>query len=308
MKNTGNGKDLLSTKEVADFLSVNEKMVYQLISDKGLPASKVTGKWLFPRYLVEQWVENSTINYPDAAHINHGGSGPLVVAGSNDLLLDRVLSQYNRTHRGDLAVFGNVGSMGGIQALKSGMCHIASSHLVSADDQEYNFEFAGREMDRQPVVINFCHREQGLLYRPTWSGFSGVADLAAPGVRIVNRPLGTGTRLLFDRELKQCGIQGGSLAGYEEEVSRHMDVGLAVLSGRADAGPGIRTVADLLGLGFFPLRRERFDLLVLREFYFDRRVQDVLGLLRESSLKGLSTGFSGYDIEGSGLMRFPDNT
>ncbi|SCY04807.1 helix-turn-helix transcriptional regulator [Desulfoluna spongiiphila] len=307
MKNRGSGKDLLTTREVADFLGVNEKMVYQLISDKGLPASKVTGKWLFPRYLVEQWVENSTINYPDAAHINTGGSGPLVVAGSNDLLLDRVLSQYNKSHRGELAVFGNVGSMGGIQALKSGMCHIASSHLVSADDQEYNFEFAGRELERQPVVINFCHREQGIVYRPGWHGFSGIADLAEPGVRVVNRPLGTGTRLLFDRELKACGIEGGSLAGYGDEVSRHMDVGLAVLSGRADAGPGIRTVADLLGLGFFPLRRERFDLLVLREFYFDRRVQGVLGLLRESSLKELLKGLAGYDIEGSGLMRFPDN-
>jgi len=307
MKNRGSGKDLLTTKEVADFLGVNEKMVYQLISDKGLPASKVTGKWLFPRYLVEQWVENSTINYPDAAHIHTGGSGPLVVAGSNDLLLDRVLSQYNKSHRGELAVFGNVGSMGGIQALKSGMCHIASSHLVSADDQEYNFEFAGRELERQPVVINFCHREQGIVYRPEWSEFSGVADLAGPGVRVVNRPLGTGTRLLFDRELKACGIEGGSLAGYGDEVSRHMDVGLAVLSGRADAGPCIRTVADLLGLGFFPLRRERFDLLVLREFYFDRRVQGVLGLLRESSLKELLQGLAGYDIEGSGLMRFPDN-
>jgi len=307
MEKRGNKRDLLSTKEVAEFLGVNEKMVYQLISDKGLPASKVTGKWLFPRYLVEQWIENSTINYPDASHVNGGGGGPLVVAGSNDLLLERALSHYNRNNRGELAVFGNVGSMGGIQALKSGMCHIASSHLVSDDDQEYNFEFAGRELERQPVVVNFCHREQGILYNPGLKNFSGVADLAKPGVRIVNRPLGTGTRLLFDKELKQCGIEGSSLAGYEEEVSRHMDVGLALLSGRADAGPGIRTAASLLGLGFLSLRWERFDLIVLRDSYFDRRVQGFLGLLQESTLKTLAKGFSGYDTEGSGLMLFPGN-
>jgi molybdate-binding protein len=282
-------------------------MVYQLVSDKGLPASKVTGKWLFPRYLVEQWIENSTINYPDAAHVHSAGGGPLVVAGSNDLLLERVLSSYNRNHRGELAVFGNVGSMGGIQALKSGMCHIASSHLVSTDDREYNFEFAGRELERQPVVVNFCHREQGILYHPGLKDFSGVAELARPGMRIVNRPLGTGTRLLFDKELKQCGIEGSALAGYNEEVSRHMDVGLAILSGLADAGPGIRTVASLLGLGFFPLRWERFDLIVLRESYFDRRVQGFLGLVQESSLKALANGLSGYNTEGSGLMLFPEN-
>ena len=56
---------LLSTKEVAELLNVNEKMVYSLVSDKGLPATKITGKWLFPRHLVEQWVETNTINYPD---------------------------------------------------------------------------------------------------------------------------------------------------------------------------------------------------------------------------------------------------
>lgn len=305
MDNRGNRTDLLSTREVAEFLGVNEKMVYQLISDKGLPASKVTGKWLFPRYLVEQWIENSTINYPDPVHASMGGVGPLVVAGSNDLLLDRVLGRFNRNNRAELAVFGNVGSMGGIQALKSGMCHIASSHLVSDDDTEYNFEFAGRELERQPVVVNFCHREQGILLRPSWSGFSGLADLAQPGVRVVNRPLGTGTRLLFDKALKESGVSGPSLAGYDEEVSRHMDVGLAIMAGRADAGPGIRTVADLLGLNFFPLRWERFDLMVLRETFFDRRVQAFFALLQESSLKSLAQGLSGYETQGSGLMLFP---
>lgn len=305
MDNRGNRTDLLSTREVAEFLGVNEKMVYQLISDKGLPASKVTGKWLFPRYLVEQWIENSTINYPDPVHASMGGVGPLVVAGSNDLLLDRVLARFNRNNRAELAVFGNVGSMGGIQTLKSGMCHIASSHLVSDDDTEYNFEFAGRELERQPVVVNFCHREQGILLRPSWSGFSGVADLAQPGVRVVNRPLGTGTRLLFDKALKESGVSGPSLAGYDEEVSRHMDVGLAIMAGRADAGPGIRTVADLLGLNFFPLRWERFDLMVLRETFFDRRVQAFFALLQESSLKSLAQGLSGYETQGSGLMLFP---
>ncbi|MCG8472399.1 MAG: helix-turn-helix transcriptional regulator [Desulfobacterales bacterium] len=309
MERRGHRRDLLSTKEVAEFLGVNEKMVYQLISDKGLPASKVTGKWLFPRYLVEQWVENSTINYPDTVHVNRGGSGPLVLAGSNDLLLERAMAHFNKKSSGELAVFGNVGSMGGIQALKSGMCHIASSHLVS-NDEEYNFEFAGRELERQPVVVNFCHREQGILFRADESlfpeGVTGVKELGLPGVRIVNRPLGTGTRVLFDRELKACGIEGSSLAGYDEEVSRHMDVGLAILSGRADAGPGIRTVASLLGLAFVPLRWERYDLIVLRESYFDRRVQGFLSQLQERHLKVLARGLSGYDISHSGQMLFPE--
>ena len=53
--------NLLSTKQVAKLLNINEKMVYSLIADKGLPATKITGKWLFPQYLVEQWVEVGAI-------------------------------------------------------------------------------------------------------------------------------------------------------------------------------------------------------------------------------------------------------
>ena len=76
---------LLSTKQVALLLGVNEKMVYTLITEKGLPATKIAGKCLFPRHLVEQWVESRTINFPqgETALVR---SGQLMVAGSDDIL------------------------------------------------------------------------------------------------------------------------------------------------------------------------------------------------------------------------------
>jgi len=110
---------------------------------------------------------------------------------------------------------------------------------------------------------------------------AGVADLGKSGLRIVNRPLGTGTRLLLDRELNKAGVKGEKIEGYAHEVQRHLDVGLEVLSGRADAGPGIRPVAALLNLGFIPLRWERFDLMASKERFFDEGVQRFLGLLHE---------------------------
>ena len=100
-----------------------------------------------------------------------------------------------------------------------------------------------------PGVINFCKREQGLLIgKDNPEKIHGVQDLGRRGIRIVNRPLGTGTRLLLDGELAEAGIEGAGIEGYDREVSRHFDVGLEVLSGRADAGPGIRVVAGLLDL------------------------------------------------------------
>jgi len=299
-------KELLSTKAVAEFLNVNEKMVYTLVAEKGLPATKVTGKWLFPRHLVEQWVETRTINYPETGSLLATQPGLLVICGSNDPLLDRFISIFNIQYPGHVAVFGNLGSMGGLQALRRNLCHIASSHLLQEDEQEYNFDFASRELDRMPVVVNFCRREQGvLLPKGNPKNIAAVADLARPGIKIVNRSLGTGTRLLLDRELKKAGISGEKIEGYANEVQRHLDVGLKILSGRVDAGPGIRAVAGLLNLDFIPLRWERFDLMIAKERFFDEAIQAFLGMLTEKAFRTLAGEISGYDLNLSGKMVFP---
>ena len=297
---------LLSTKEVAKFLGINEKMVYTLIADKGLPASKVTGKWIFPRHLVEQWVEANTVNYPQ----HHNGLPPydglLVIAGSNDVLLEKTMALFNSRYPGHLSVFGNIGSVGGINALRRNLCHMATSHLLQENGSEYNFDFLQQRFERMPVVVNFCRRDQGiLLQKGNPHGINHVKDLAKPGIRIVNRSLATGTRLLFDRELKLAGIQGDRIPGYHYEVGRHMDVGLEILSGRADAGPGIRPVASLLKLDFLPLRQERYDMLVTRERFFDQGIQYFLSLLHDDAFVAVAGKLAGYDVSRSGKMIFP---
>ena len=299
-------KQLLSTKEAAQFLGVNEKMVYTLVSEKGLPATKITGKWLFPLHLVEQWVETHTINYPEAANKLPPYSGLLIIAGSNDLLLDKAIQLFNQRHREHLAVFGNLGSTGGLRALRRGLCHLASSHLLQENGHEYNFDFANQEFERAPVVVNFCRREQGLiLAKNNPKRIREMVDLSRPGITIANRSLGTGTRLLFDKELKKAGLKGERIEGYTRELSRHMDVGLGVLAGRADAGPGIRPVAALLGLEFIPIRWERYDLLVTKERFFDKGVQFLLGLLHDPEFLELAGKLAGYDVSLTGRMVFP---
>jgi molybdate-binding protein len=255
---------------------------------------------------VEQWVEASTINYPQASKVLPPYDGLLVIAGSNDILLDKALSIFNNRYPGHLAVFGNLGSVGGISALRRNLCHVATSHLLQENGEEYNFDFLQHQFDRMPVVVNFCRRDQGILLQPgNPRKITAVEDLAKPGVRIVNRSLATGTRLLFDRELKQAGIAGERISGYGREVNRHMDVGLEILGGRADAGPGIRPVASLLGLDFLPLRQERYDLLITRERFFDQGIQYFLSLLHEKAFIQTAQQLEGYDVSKSGNMVFP---
>jgi len=299
----------LTTKEVSQFLKINEKMVYTLVAEKDLPATKATGKWLFPKHLVEQWLENRTVNYPkknDSFPPNHD---LLIICGSNDILLDKAMSLFNQSCEDHVAVFGNLGSLGGIRAHRKGNCHIASSHLLQENGQEYNFGFAENEMGRLPGIINFCKREQGFLVaKGNPENIQNVADLAKPGLRIVNRPLGTGTRLLFDDELKKANLDGSRIKGYEKEVSRHLDVGLEVLAGRADVAPGIRAVAGLLNLDFLHLRWERFDFLIQKARFFEKGVQLFLNFLSDRSFRDIAQDLEGYDLELCGKMVFPMET
>jgi len=299
-------KRFLSTKEVAEYININEKMVYSLVSDKGLPATKVTGKWLFPRHLVDQWIDTHTLNYPENISLLPKYQGLLIITGSNDILLDKTISLFNTRYSDQLAVFANLGSMGGLKALRQKRCHIATSHLLQENESEYNFGFAVKELDKMPAVVNFCKREQGILVqKDNPRKISCVADLAQPGIEIVNRTLGTGTRLLLDHELKKADIKAEKINGYHNEVHRHLDVGLEILSGRAQAGLGIRAVASLLGIGFIPLRWERYDLLISKERFFDEGVQRFLGLLQEDEFKILVEDSFGYELKFTGKMIYP---
>ena len=297
---------LLSTREVARYLKVNEKRVYSLIAEKGLPATKVTGKWAFPLHLVTRWVEYTTVNHPGDSPPRSPYHGLLIINGSNDILLERTLSLFNQLYPDHVAVFGNLGSMGGIRSLEQNTCHIAASHLLQEEGEEYNFDFAGRELGQMPAVVNFCRREQGLLVaKENPLGIKTIDNLQQPNIRLANRPIGTGTRLLLDRELINANISGKNISGYENEFSRHLDVGLEILAGRADVAPCIRAVAGLLDLDFIPLRWERFDLLIRKEVFFNQGVQVFLRLLHEEVFHKLAAKLSGYDLSISSTMVFP---
>ncbi len=296
----------LTTKEVAAFLHVNEKMVYSLVHDKGLPATKVTGKWLFPSALVEEWLETHITGFRGKGSPSLADDGILLIAGSDDPLFQKALSLYNSNNQAVTVFFSNVGSMGGLNSLKKGLCHIGICHLLQDDESDYNFDFASRELDDPPVVVNFSKREQGLLVaKGNPKNIQTIADLGLPGVKVVNRPLGTGTRLLFDFEISKSDIKVRDIEGYRHEVPRHLDAGLEVLSGRVDAAPAIRAVAGLLDLDFVSLRWERFDLLIAKNRFFERKIQDFLGLFHDSEFQELANSFEGYDVSSCGKMLFP---
>lgn len=299
-------KKLLSTKEVAQFLGVNEKMVYTLISEKSLPATKATGKWLFPAHLVEQWVEARTMNYPESTPTKPAMDKTLIIAGSNDMLVDYVMKLYMQENEGSYAAFCNLGSLGGIRAVHNGAAHIATSHLMDRDESDYNFSFTKNEMQEPPAVVNFCFREQGyIISKGNPKKIKGTKDIASGKITVVNRIPGTGTRLLFDAELARSGAEGKTIPGYENCVARHIDVGFEVINGAADAGMGIRAVAQALNLDFIPVRWERYDLIIPKSLYFEKNVQAFISLLRDPRIIAYAEKLGGYDLTRSASVIYP---
>lgn len=302
----GKNNTFLTTKEVAEFLHINTKMVYSLIQEKGLPATKITGKWMFPRKLVEEWLETHTTGFRGTGLSRSSEDGVLLIAGSDDPLFQQTLSLFHAGDAGVTPFHANVGSMGGINSLKKGLCHIGVCHLLQDDDADYNFDFASRELKNAPVIVNFSKRQQGiLLQKGNPKRICSIDDLARDDVSIVNRPLGTGTRLLIDYEISKSSIEAKSINGYGKEVAKHIDAGLAIVAGKVDAAPAIRAVAGLLNLDFMPLRWERFDLLIEKGRFFERGIQDFLSLFHEKSFQELAESFEGYDMSSCGRMLFP---
>lgn len=291
----------MNTRELAKYLDINEKKVYSLIEERGLPATKVTGKWGFIKELVDIWLENSTENYPS---VLHRLKGFLMVAGSNDPLLEFALDEVARGSKGFFPFFCNTGSTEGLLMLKEKKVHIAASHLFDQETGEYNIcQTASDLSEHRLVVINFAYRKQGLMVKKgNPKKIKSVDDLAKKGTRFVNRQKGAGTRVLVDSLLKKAGIAETSVSGYENEVSTHLDVALRVLSDEADTGAGIMATANLLGLDFIPLKEERFDLLVPREYFFAEEVTSLMDIIKSERFSKEAAMFGGYDTRDSGKV------
>ena len=191
----------------------------------------------------------------------------IVAIGSHDLVLDLAASALRAEDPALTLASSNVGSLGGLIALRDGLCHIAGSHLLDPATGEYTLSYLDRILPgREVCVVRLVHRDQGLIVAPgNPLGLAGVGDLARPGVRYVNRQRGAGTRVLLDHELGQRGIGPDAVEGYAREEPTHLAVAAAVAAGRGDAGLGILAAARAFGLGFVPVTREPYDLVVTAE-------------------------------------------
>lgn len=224
--------------------------------------------------------------------------GTLVAIGSHDLALDLLGSHLRRLAPGSRLSSANVGSFGGLMALKRRDAHLAGTHLLDEETGVYNRPFVERMLpDEEIVLVHLAEREQGFILPPgNPLGLGELRDLARPGVRLANRQKGSGTRVLLDYHLRRQGLDPAAIAGYEREEFTHMAVAAAVMSGAAGVGLGILAAARALGLDYVPLFHERYDLAIPRRHWESPLMEPLRRALADPAYRAAVQALGGYDV------------
>jgi putative molybdopterin biosynthesis protein len=303
-------EELMNTKEIAQYLGIHEKQVYKLIKESKVPATRITGKWLFPKKMIDEWIASGAKKgLGEARTKGKRIEGALLAAGSNDPILDILQTHLRKMHPEFYIFSANTGSTDGLKALDKGYTDIAWSHLFDPETGAYNIPFLPSCLPNiNPVVVNLFYRELGFVVAPgNPRDIRTFADLDGDGLKFINRQQGAGTRVLLDYHLKQLGIPVVKIKGYDQEVFTHLEIGLSILAKEADVGIATSAISKLLGLGFVPITNESFDMIVDKSVFFEKGIQALIEILVSDNFRSRVSSLGNYDFHKSGKILYSIN-
>ncbi len=218
----------------------------------------------------------------------------LTIIGSHCIGVDLLLNLINKTVPMQAKII-NVGSSGGLNAVKRGESDISGTRLIEEKTGEYNIPFLSRlKIDKKAYLVRGYDREQGfIIAKDNPMGIKGIEDVLRDDISTVNRNAGSGTRVLLDLELSKLAEKKNipmrelvkKIKGYEIEAKSHSAVAAAVAYGRADIGLAIKTVAEQYELDFIHLKEEKYDLAIPREKFGKKEVQTFIKFLGSNEFK-----------------------
>ena len=287
----------MSVKQVAAYLHLNEKKVYMLASEGKIPATKVTGKWLFPRHLVDQWMLESS----------HGGvlTDRIVLVGSDDPLMYRAIMQLaNQIQTHALISYTCTGTQLGLSLLARNRADICAMHWGPAAESQRRHPalIAQYPTHRAWVLVRAFYRQQGLIVAP---GFrespDDIGNLFVPTVRWAMRQEGAGSQRFLAETLAQHNVDPATLR-VTARANSEREAASLIAMGHADVAPGVRAAATEFGLDFVPIGWEAYDLALHRGVYFRTLFQKLLDHLKGAECLRLAHLLGGYDFSDMGQL------
>lgn len=319
-----------TTEEVAKLLKVSKLTVYDLIKKGELPAYRVGKQMRVDAEDLETYkqqaksgnVRKSSLskagispefpNQLDALRNESGSSASsrlpenLVITGQ-DLSLDLLSKHLERAHPGFRPLRSHNGSLDSLIAMYRGETDIVSTHLLDGNTGEYNIPYINKILTGHSyIVVNMLQRQAGLYVRrgnpkrlQTW------ADLASPGIKLINREIGSGARVLLDEQLRMHRISRQQIDGYEHIETSHLAVAGKVATGEADVGIGIENAVSLINtVEFIPLIKERYDLVILKTEKTAPLIPLLLQTLRSEEFRRELGQIKGYDLSLTGQVLY----
>jgi excisionase family DNA binding protein len=302
--------DMMTSREVAAYLGIHEKQVYRLLRQGRLPGTRITGRWVFSRRLVREWIEaSSRETMREAAGEREATARTvephhLIVVGADDLLMQIAQREFNRRHPSLLVTSAAMNSIAGITAVRERRAHVAGSHMLDGDTGEYNRpQVAAAFAGARAILVTLAHRQVGLMVsRGNPRRITGLADVIQRKLRLTSREVGSGVRALQDHLLRELKLGKRRPTGTELSFATHLEVATAIAEGRADAGIGTLAPARNLGLDFLPLTWERYDLVTSDEGFYHRPTQAFFEMVKSDWMRQLVSTLPGYEARETGLL------
>jgi putative molybdopterin biosynthesis protein len=285
----------LSVKQLAEYLQINEKKIYALANDGRLPGTKITGKWLFPKTLIDQWLLESS----------HGGilTDRLLITGSEDPLLTRLVTHLIEEFAAQALIsYTPTGTSMGLSLLARRRTDICAIHWGPLQESHIRHASLIQQYadSSQWLIVRLFHREQGFMLA---SGLN-INGMSVPEIFRQNwiwamRSEGTGSQYFLEDTAVSYGIDLASL-NTSLQAQTEREVASLLSQAQADIAPGPRSVAREFGLQFIPVGWEGFDLVLPRTIYFRQLFQVLLQQLHSRSVQSIAQQLGGYRFEQAG--------
>ncbi|CDM70243.1 molybdate-binding protein [Clostridium bornimense] len=311
-------KKFLSPLEVAEILSISKKTVYEIIKRNELKAYKVGNKLRISPDEVKRYIGEDKEEFADLREeikVDYGMysfselyknhiEDKLVICGK-DSIIDILVSYLSQCYKGIkiLRLYDN--SFNGLCALYNGDVKVTASHIWNADTDRCNVDYVRSMLPGiSTTIINLCYRTQGFyVQKGNPKNIKSWKDLSRKDVILVNRELGSGTRILIDESLKKFGIEKKDVQGYGNNVTNNREVVNFIRNGKADVGVGVKKhIRDNENLEFIPIHKESYDLVIKTEDLHTYPCKAIIDILKLEEFKSDCEENDNYDYTDMGKI------